>query len=308
MFSFTEASYENSILELFEEMGYTHIYGPEVERDYRQPLMLDELRNSLERINSDLPEVAIEEAIYKITNYEAGALVSKNEVFMDYLQNGVEVSYQDKGEITSTLVYLVDYNDLSLNSFYVANQWTIEEYETKRPDIIVFLNGLPVVVMELKSPKADSVTIEDAYLQIRNYMKSIESCFIYNAFCVISDQTETRAGTITANLDRFMEWKTVDGNYEDTRYADFTTLMKGMFTKSRFLDIIHNFICFSHETGGAAKILAAYHQYFAVKKAIKSTKKQVQMVEMVVVVYSGIHKEAVSHYLWFFMLNYYNPL
>lgn len=273
MFSFTEASYENSILELFEEMGYTHIYGPEVERDYRQPLMLDELRNSLERINSDLPEVAIEEAIYKITNYEAGALVSKNEVFMDYLQNGVEVSYQDKGEITSTLVYLVDYNDLSLNSFYVANQWTIEEYETRRPDIIIFLNGLPVVVMELKSPKADSVTIEDAYFQIRNYMKSIESCFIYNAFCVISDQTETRAGTITANLDRFMEWKTVDGNYEDTRYADFTTLMKGMFTKSRFLDIIHNFICFSYETGGAAKILAAYHQYFAVKKAIKSTKK-----------------------------------
>lgn len=271
MFAFTESSYENSIIELFEEMGYTHVYGPEVERNYREPLMLDELRNSLERINPNLPVAAIDEAIYKITNYEAGALVSKNEVFMDYLQNGVEVSYRIDDDISSSLVYLVDYNNLSLNSFIVANQWTIEEYETKRPDIIIFLNGIPVVIMELKSPKADSVTIEDAFLQIRNYMKSIESCFIYNAFCVISDQTETRAGTITANFDRFMEWKTVDGNYEDTRYADFTTLFKGMFAKNRFLDILHNFICFSNDGSKKVKILAAYHQYFAVKKAVEST-------------------------------------
>ena len=127
--------------------------------------------------------------------------------------------------------------------------------------------------MELKSPKADTVTIEEAYAQIRNYMKSIESMFIYNAFCVISDQSQTRAGTITASFDRFMEWKTVDGDYEETQYADFTTLLNGMFTKSRFLDILHNFICFSKETGGDAKILAAYHQYFAVKKAVESTVK-----------------------------------
>ena len=179
------------------------------------------------------------------------------------------VSFQDNGETKSSLVYLVDYTDLAQNSFIVANQWTYKEYETKRPDVIVFLNGIPVVVMELKSPKADSVSIEDAYLQIRNYMKSIESMFIYNAFCVISDQSSTKAGTITANFDRFMEWKTVDGDYEETRYADFTTLMRGMFAKHRFLDILHNFICFSHEADGNAKILAAYHQYFAVKKELQ---------------------------------------
>lgn len=160
--------------------------------------------------------------------------MSKNAVFMDYLQNGIEVSYHLNGESISALVYLVDFNNVNINSFVVANQWTFEEYETKRPDVVIFLNGMPVVVMELKSPKTDSVTIEDAYLQIRNYMKSIGSFFIYNAFCVISDQSQTRAGTITASLDRFMEWKTVDGDYEETRYADFTTLMKGMFSKTRF--------------------------------------------------------------------------
>ena len=223
---FNEASYEDSIIELFENLGYSYVYGPDVERNYCNPMMVEDLRNSLERINSGIPIAAIEEAIYKITNYEAVSLLTKNEVFMDYLQNGVQVSFQDKGEMKSTIVYLVDYDDPSQNSFVVANQWTVTEYETKRLDIVVFLNGLPVVVMELKSPSSDLATIDDAYSQIRNYMKSIESFFIYNAFCIISDQSKTRAGTITASFDRFMEWKTVDGDYEETRYADFTTLIR----------------------------------------------------------------------------------
>lgn len=273
MATFNEASYENSIIELCENLGYTHVYGPDYNTNHYSPLISDELQSSLERINSKLPAVAITEAMYKITNYEAGSLVTKNETFMDYLQNGVEVSYQENGATKSSIVYLVDYNNVSNNSFIVANQWTFIEYETKRPDVVIFLNGMPVVVMELKSPKSDSATIDDAYMQIRNYMKSIESFFIYNAFCIISDQSQTRAGTITASFDRFMEWKTVDGNYEETRFADFTTLLKGMLSKHRFLDIIKNFICFSHEAEGNAKILAAYHQYFAVKKAVESTAK-----------------------------------
>lgn len=271
--TFNEASYENSIIELFEHMGYTHIYGPDVDRDIHTPLMEEQLCMSLETINPSLPCAAIKEAIFKVKNYEAGSLLSKNEIFMDYLQNGVPVSFAEHGESKGGLVRLVDYGNPARNSFVVANQWTYSEYETKRPDVVVFLNGIPVVVMELKSPKSDSVTIEDAYLQIQNYKKSIESFFIYNAFCVISDQSQTKAGTITSSVDRFMEWKTVDGDYEETRVADFTTLIRGMFSKSRFLDILHNFICFSKETGGDAKILAAYHQYFAVKKAVVSTKK-----------------------------------
>ena len=245
--SFTEASYENSIIELLENMGYTYCYGPDFDRDLTDPLMEEQLRSSLEIINPALPSQAITEAIGKIKTYEAGALVTKNEVFMDYLQNGVEVSYRDGNSQRSTLVRLVDYANAVNNSFIVSNQWTFKEYETKRADVVVFLNGMPVVLMELKSPKNEDVTIEDAYAQIQNYMKSIESAFIYNAFCVISDQSQTRAGTITANLERYMEWKTVDGNYEETRFADFTTLFRGMFEKNRFLDIIHNFICFSKE-------------------------------------------------------------
>lgn len=271
--TFTEANYENSIIELFEGLGYTHIYGPSVERDFQEPLMVEQLRSSLQIINKDLPVDAIDEAIFKIRNYEAGSLISKNEIFTDYLQNGVTVSYQFNGELKSAIVRLVDYENASVNTFVVANQWTIQEYETKRPDVLIFLNGIPVVLMELKSPKADEVTIENAYNQILNYKKSIESTFIYNAFCVISDQTETRAGTITADFERFMEWKTVDGDYENTQFADFTTLFNGMFKKKRFLDILQNFICFSKDNGNDAKILAAYHQYFAVNKAVESTRK-----------------------------------
>lgn len=276
MYAFTEASYENSIIELFENLGYEHVYGPDTNRkeeELRNPFMEERLYSSLETINPLLSRRAIEEAVYKISNYEVGSLVSKNEIFMDYLQNGVEVSFQENGEEKHEIIRLVDYENPSMNSMIVANQWTFKEYETKRPDVVIFLNGIPVVVFELKSPKADSVTIEDAYLQIQNYKKSIESFFIYNAFCVISDQSQTKAGTITASLDRFMEWKTVDGSYEDTQFADFTTLINGMFAKNRFLDILHYFICFSKDSDGDAKILAAYHQYFAVKKAIESTKK-----------------------------------
>lgn len=273
MSTFNESTYENSIIELLQDLGYTHFYGPDIERDIHEPILKEHLTNALEAINPTLSSLAIYEAIQKIQNYEAASLVSRNEIFMDYLQNGVQVSYTEKGEEKGALVYLVDYNNPANNDFVVANQWTYEEYEKKRADIVVFLNGIPVVVMELKSPKADTVTIEDAYKQLQNYKKSIEGLFVYNAFCIISDQSNTKAGTITSDIDRFMDWKMVDGDYEETKYADFTTLIKGMFSKRRFLDILQNFICFSHEASSNVKILAAYHQYFAVNKAILSTQK-----------------------------------
>lgn len=271
--AYTESSYEESIIELFQNMGYSHIYGPNVDRDYSNPLMMDQLQNALETINPELPADAISEAIRKITNYESVSLVAQNKTFTDYIQNGVEVTIMESGEQKTELVKLVDYNNIYANSFIIANQWTVRGYETKRPDIVIFLNGLPIVVMELKSPDKDDVTIQDAFQQIENYKISISDLFIYNAFCVISDMSQTRAGTITANFQRYMQWKTVDGNYESTQNADFTTLFKGMFRKDRLLDILKNFICFSSSDGKDAKILAAYHQYFAVHKAIESTMK-----------------------------------
>lgn len=270
---FTEASYENSIIELFtNNLGYEYQYGPDIERDIQSPIYEPILEDSLRRLNRELPSDAIADALFKLKNFENGTLVQKNEVFMDYLQNGIPVRYFVDGEERSSIAYLVDYKNPDNNSFIVANQWTFRENSNKRPDVIIFLNGLPIVLMELKSPSREETDASEAYRQLRNYMKEIPSMFIYNAICVMSDQLTSKAGTITSGEDRFMEWKTVDGSYENTQHAQFDTFFEGIFQKERLLDIIKNFICFSNEGIETFKILAGYHQYFAVKKAIESTK------------------------------------
>lgn len=301
---FIEADYENSIIELFQnDLGYEYAYGPDIERDFYSPLYEEVLIDSLYRLNKNLPKIAIQEALYKIKNFENGELVEKNNIFMDYLQNGIPVKFFIGGEEHSSIVYLVDYKDINNNSFIIANQWTFIENSERRPDIILFLNGLPIVLVELKSPSREETDASEAYNQIRNYIQEIPSIFIYNAICVMSDQLTSKAGTITSDEVRFMEWKTKDGSYENTQYAQFDTFFEGIFEKERLLDIIKNFICFSNEGINKFKILAGYHQYFAVKKAIESTKKLQSLMERVV--YFGIHKEVVSHFLWFFMLIYY---
>ena len=270
---FIEADYENSIVELFQkDLGYEYAYGPDIERDYYSPLYEDVLMESLYRLNRGLPDAAIQEALYKLKNFENGELVQKNAVFMDYLQNGIPVRFFVGGEGRSSIVYLVDYKNIDNNSFIVANQWTFIENSKKRPDVVLFLNGLPIVLIELKSPSREETDASEAYRQLRNYMQEIPSMFIYIAICVMSDQLTSKAGTITSGEDRFMEWKTKDGNYENTQYAQFDTFFEGMFQKGRLLDIIKNFICFSNEGINTFKILAGYHQYFAVRKAIESTK------------------------------------
>ena len=269
---YTEADYEKSVIELFQNMGYLYIYAPDLERDFRSPLYEEELDESIRRINPDMPEDAIADALYKLKNFENAELVLKNALFMDYIQHGIEVRYFVKGEEHSGLVYLVDYKNPDNNSFVVANQWTFVENSNKRPDILLFLNGMPVVLIELKSPSREETDASEAYTQIRNYMHEIPSMFIYNCICVMSDHLTSKAGTITSGEDRFMEWKTKDGNYENTQYAQFDTFFEGIFEKERFLDIIKNFICFSNEGSKQVKILAGYHQYFAVNKAILSTK------------------------------------
>jgi type I restriction enzyme R subunit len=270
---YTEADYENSVIELFRnDLGYEYAYGTDIERDFYSPLYEEVLLDSLYRLNRGLPDDAIQDALFKLKNFENGELVQKNAVFMDYLQNGIPVRYFVDGEERSSIVYLVDYKNPDNNSFIVANQWTFIENSNKRPDVILFLNGLPVVLVELKSPSREETDASEAYRQLRNYMKEIPSMFIYNAICVMSDQLTSKAGTITSGEDRFMEWKTKDGDYENTQYAQFDTFFEGMFQKARLLDIIKNFICFSNEGINSFKILAGYHQYFAVRKAIESTK------------------------------------
>lgn len=236
---FTEDSYEQSIIQLFEDMGYSHVYGPNIERDFYSPLYDDVLNDSISKLNPTLPNAAIQDALYKLKNYENASLTNKNRVFMDYLQNGIPVTYRDGTEQKSSIVYLVDYANPNNNSFIVANQWTFIENKNKRPDVILFINGLPLVVIELKSPSREETDASEAYLQLRNYMQDIPSMFIYNAICVMSDMGISKAGTITSGEDRFMEWKTKDGSYENTQFAQFDTFFEGMFQKERQIGRAH---------------------------------------------------------------------
>ena len=274
---YTESNYENAVLQLLNEgLGYTYVYGPDVERDYHSPLYVDVLLPALQRINPRLPIEALNEAVYKLKTFETGTLLQKNMTFTDYMQSGVPVKYFVNGEERSALVYLIDFRSPANNDFTVVNQWTIVENSEKRPDVILFVNGLPLVVVELKSPSREETDASAAYRQLRNYMYEIPSLFIYNQVCVMSDLTTSKAGTITSGEDRFMEWKTKDGSYENTQYAQFDTFFDGMFEKERFLDILKNFICFNVDGQNTFKVLAAYHQYFAVKKAIESTRHAIE--------------------------------
>lgn len=265
--------YENALMSLFENLGYETLYGPDIARDYRVPVNEPQMRFALALVNPTKPNVAIDEAIRKVMSIDTGDLVQKNEKFMDYLQNGVEITYENDGEMVHDIIYLIDYFNTSRNKFQAVNQWTYQEYSEKRADIIIFINGLPLVFIELKSPSREETDASAAYRQIRNYIKEIPSMFIYNAFCVMSDMECSKAGTITSNEDRYMEWKTKDGSYESADAIDYDTFFVGMFKQDRLLDILKNFICFSKNESGDAKILAGYHQYFAVKKAVERTVK-----------------------------------
>ena len=273
MGAFDENNYEQAILELLDNLGYDTLYGPDIERDYTVPFYEMQLRHSLKVVNPLKPDSALDEAFRKIRDIEAIDLVKKNETFMDYLQNGIEVTFDVNGEVRHDIVYLIDFRNPGRNTFQAINQWTFKEYSEKRADIMVFVNGLPLVLIELKSPSREETDASAAYRQIRNYLQEIPSLFVYNVFCVMSDMALSKAGTITSKEDRYMEWKTVDGETETQDFVSYDTFFVGMFKQNRFLDLIRNFTCFSCSEEGDAKILAGYHQYFAVKKAVDRTVK-----------------------------------
>lgn len=274
---FTEDAYEQTLIALFhDELGYAYECGYEVERDYKEPFYRADLVASMRRLNPELPADAMDEGIKQITNISIGTLEQNNEQFTLWMQNGLEVGFLQDGEQRTALMRLIDFDHPERNLFKVVNQWRVEEYKNKRCDMVVMVNGLPLVVVELKSAISEDASIDDAYKQIKNYQQSIPSLFSYNAFNVISDMSETRAGTITAKQDRYMEWKTVDGSYETTLVADYRTFFLGMFQQQRLLDILQNFICFDKNQGKYAKILTAYHQYYAVGKALQRTRTAVE--------------------------------
>jgi len=268
---YIEDSYEQTLIQLFQEMGYEYACGYDVERDYREPFYGTDLQKALRQLNPMLSNEVLHEAYRLVTHVNEGILEQRNEQLMDYLQNGVEVKYTQDGRAKTALVRLINFDEPLNNHFKVCNQWRVVEHEPIRCDIVVFVNGLPLVVIELKSPTREEANEENAYLQIKQYQQKCPSLFVYNAFSVISDMLTSKAGTITAKENRFMEWKTVDGKIETSDIADYETFFKGIFQKERLIDILHNFECFDHKDGRLAKIMAAYHQYFAVNKAMEHT-------------------------------------
>ena len=234
-----------------------------------------DLQDALRRQNPMLSDEVLQEAFRLVTHVNEGILEQRNETLMDYVQNGVEVKYSEDGRAKTALVKLVNFESPLQNQFKVVNQWTVVEYEKIRCDMVVFVNGLPLVVIELKSPTREEASDEDAYRQIKQYQQKCPSLFVYNAFSVISDQLTSKAGTITAKENRYMEWKSVDGDMETTAFADYETFFNGIFQRERLIDILQNFICFDHKDGRTAKIMGAYHQYFAVNKALVKTDKAI---------------------------------
>ena len=288
----TEDHIESFAIEQLQSLGWEYIHGlaiaPGAEQsereNFEQVVLIDRLRKSLSIINRHIPKEAQEQAIQKILRIYSPELLHNNEEFHKLLVEKVKIPYQQDGYERSHEVALIDFENLENNQFLVVNQFTIvEKNQNKRPDIILFVNGLPLVVIELKNAADENATIQSAFDQIQTYKAFIPSLFTYNAFCIVSDGLECKAGSISAGFNRFMAWKTSDGQKEASRFApQLEILLKGMLNPTILLDIVRNFIVFQKikredsKTGitqiHTEKILSAYHQYYAVKKAVGTTK------------------------------------
>ncbi|MBP2028759.1 type I restriction enzyme R subunit [Acetoanaerobium pronyense] len=296
--NFTEDLLEEAAIEILQSLGYEYVFGPDIslggdyeERlDYREVVLSSRVKDALFRINKGIPAEALEEAYRRIITFNSPMLEENNRSFHRLLTEGIDVSFAEDGNIRTKNVQIVDFSEEGMknNEFLVVNQFTIIENEERRPDLIIFINGIPLVLIELKSASDENVGIESAYNQIQTYKKDIPSLFNYNAFCILSDGINAKAGTITSNEERYMNWRSIDGKVvEPLTNPQYEVMFGGMLQKHRLLDIIKNFILFQEssvdekdENGkklgdkkSIIKIMAAYHQYFAVKKAVEKTKE-----------------------------------
>ena len=272
-----ENTLEQVIISELEEKGYEYLYGPNIDRDYHEVILRDYFDAAMLKINQGITMEIIEETYKTIKNLGLLKLEDMNAAFHKYLVEGVPIPYHVNGEWSTFTVYLIDFENSELNDFKIINQYTIIEYKNKRPDVLVFINGIPMVLFELKNMVNADTTIEDAYKQIKNYQLDIPTLFYYNAFNVISDGLDTRVGTITSDFTRYMTWKSENGERpKESGVNYFTTLINGVFPQERLLDILRNFIVFQDIKGKTIKIMAGYHQYFAVRKAVERTKKSLE--------------------------------
>ncbi|GMU86838.1 MAG: hypothetical protein AMXMBFR48_20790 [Ignavibacteriales bacterium] len=287
----TENIIEHSAIEILQELGWSYALGKDIspegvncEREiFSEIILVNRLREAVARINPDIPVSAQEAAVQKVLRISSPDLLHNNEEFHRMLVEKVKIPYQQNGYERSYEVALIDFSNPGANQFLAVNQYTImENNQHKRPDLLLFVNGLPLVVIELKNAADENADIQSAFQQIQTYKAAIPGLFIYNAVCVISDGLECRAGSVSADMSRYMTWKTVDGVKEASRFKpQIETLFKGMLKPATLLDLVRNFIVFEKSkredsaTGliqiQTQKKLAAYHQYYAVNKAVIST-------------------------------------
>ena len=279
----TESEIEQFALDILSGLGYKVIYGPDIAPDggrperneYSDVVLLDRLTATIDKFNPDIPGAAKQDAVKKILRTESPNLVVNNQRFHRMLVDGVDVEYRDRGRIVSDKVWLFDFKELKNNEFLAVNQFTVvENNHNRRPDIVLFVNGLPLGVIELKNLADENATVHSAFNQLETYKAQIPSIFHFNEFLIISDGAEAKAGTITSNWERFLPWKTIDGNESVSKViSQIEVLLKGMCNKQVFLDLIRHFVVFEKDQNTLHKKLAAYHQYHAVNKAVDATIK-----------------------------------
>lgn len=278
----TESEIEQIALDILsEDLGYTVLYGPDIaegdrkERDYTEVVLQHRLKAAIDKFNPTIPEEAKEEAFKKALRTVTVSLADNNEHFHRMLTEGVDVKFSiGEGKTKTDKVWLIDFENPNNNEFLAINQFTVvENHNNKRPDIVLFVNGLPLVVIELKNATDETADVKAAYNQLQTYKQLIPSLFNYNTFLLVSDGWFAKAGTLSSDYSRFMEWKTADGItvVDSQREPEMEPMIKGLLNKETLLDVIRHFIVFEKTKEKTIKKIAAYHQYYAVNKAIEST-------------------------------------
>lgn len=275
----TEDQLEQETIGWLTETGYSHRYGLDIAPDgptperssYSQVLLVGRLREAINRLNSSVPSAAREDALQQVLNLDTPVLLAANRAFHQLLVNGVPVEYQKDGETRGDFVRLIDFADVAVNEWLAVNQFSVKGAKyTRRPDIILFVNGLPLVLLELKNPADEKADIWKAYDQIQTYKEQIPDVFQYNEMLVISDGTEARLGSLSANVERFMAWRTIDGLTLDPlgQFNELETLIRGVLAPAYLLDFLRFFVLFEDD-GTLVKKIAGYHQFHAVRSAIE---------------------------------------
>lgn len=289
MTNITESTVESAALAWLESLGWTVKHGPEIapgelfaeRQDYREVVLKQRLRDALVRLNPDLPTEALEEAFRKATHPEGATLEARNRAFHRMLVDGVTVEYRrPDGSIAGAQARVLDFDDPGNNDWLAVNQFTVVEKgrhgglpQHRRPDVVLFVNGLPLAIIELKNPADEEATIWTAFQQLQTYKAELPTLFAFNELLVVSDGLEARIGTLTAGREWFRPWRTISGErLEDVGVSQLEVLLKGVFEKARFLELVRDFIVFEDDgSGRLIKKMAGYHQFHAVRVAVAET-------------------------------------